>query len=95
MKFPKRNVSSVTQACARSPSKPSKFDSASGIVTVANLTQFFHIVRKGCPQCASGFIDVDVSQFGVCLKAKLLCSKKHQVSWNSSDGMHILFSIFD
>lgn len=87
---PKRKVSSVSQTCARAPTKPSKFEKPAGIVTVEQQTKFFHLVANGCPNCRSPYVDVQVSQFGACLKAKLLCGKNHSASWDSSAGM-VLF----
>jgi hypothetical protein len=87
MKFPKRNVTSVAKECARSPSKASKFDIPAGVVTLASLVQFFDLVRGCCPKCKTGFAEIDICQFGACLKAKLVCRQKHLATWSSSDGM--------
>ena len=82
MRSPKRNVAAPFKKSA----SESKFDSPAGLVSVTSLAQYFHLVRKGCPKCSSSFVEVDVAQFGACLKAKMVCKMKHQTSWNSSDG---------
>lgn len=89
---PKRAVSSVAKSCAMRPSQPLKFEKPAGIVTVEQQSKFFHLAIQGCPNCRSPFIDVQVSQYGSCLKAKLLCGKKHASNWDSCAGMSVFIA---